>query len=424
MMSTGTIHNGPAAVMKRGASANWPPVLIMNMFYSGLAIARQLAGKGMRVVGLSSDPKIYGNFTRACEVRCAPDSKDNPDQLLKFLLDSNEFEGAIIFPTRDADVVFLDRHRSDLHKYYPAIPPADCLRSTIDKYELARIARAAGVPAPRTLRVRSEEDLARVPDEVGFPCVVKPVSAYQWHVGDVWQRVGCRKAFRVDSWELLQLEYEQVRHAAPEVLIQEWIPGSTDQIVILGGYVGDHSELLSYFTARKIMQYPEDCGTGCIVRAEAIEEIVPITAALFRALRYEGMAEVEYKYDARSGEYKLIEINTRHWDQHQLAEASGVNLSWTAYSHLTGKEVQRRRGPLISTTWVAEDALFKGLVRSLVQSHLRIPHVMRKLRGPRMYGIFSGRDLVPFVRYFGVTVLPELTGKMLRGLRDSLRSES
>ena len=43
----------------------------MNMFYSGLAIARDLAGTGVRVIGLSSDRKAYGNFTRFCEVRPA-----------------------------------------------------------------------------------------------------------------------------------------------------------------------------------------------------------------------------------------------------------------------------------------------------------------------------------------------------------------
>ena len=424
MTSTGSFQSGTAAVLEPRTSPASPPVLILNMFYSGLGIARQLAGKGMRVVGLSSQPSIYGNFTRLCEIRRAPDSKDSPEQLLEFLRNTDEFDGAVIFPTRDADVIFLDRHRSQLGRYCLSIPPAQCLRSAIDKYELARIAQHAGVPVPRTLAVRSAEELTRVPGEVGFPCVVKPISAYQWHVGDVWERVGCRKAFRVDNWNSLQSEYEQIAQVTPEVLIQEWIHGPVDQIVILGGYVGDDSELLGYFTARKILQFPEDCGTGCIVRSEPIDEIVETTAELFRALQYQGMAEVEYKYDARTREYKLIEINTRHWDQHQLAEASSVNLSWIAYCHLTGKVIPRQHGPVAVATWVAEDALFTKLIRSLVRPQLRTPHLLAKLSGPRMYGIFSATDPVPFVRYFGGTVLPELTGKMFRGIRDSLRSRS
>jgi hypothetical protein len=53
----------------------FPPVLILNLSYTGLGIARDLASRGVRVVGLSSDRRIYGNFTRTCEVRFAPDAQ-------------------------------------------------------------------------------------------------------------------------------------------------------------------------------------------------------------------------------------------------------------------------------------------------------------------------------------------------------------
>src|SRR6202035_1814639 len=115
-----------------------PPVVILNMFYSGLGIARDLAGRGVRVIGLSADRKVYGNFTRLCEVRFAPNSQENPEELAEFLLrSSNDLWGAVIFPTRDADVLFLERFRSELEpRYRLAIPPSRCLRRTINKYEL------------------------------------------------------------------------------------------------------------------------------------------------------------------------------------------------------------------------------------------------------------------------------------------------
>jgi len=42
----------------------------------------------------------------------------------------------------------------------------------------------------------------------GLPCVVKPVSSFQWHVGNAWQRVGTRKGFRVENLEQLKSEYQ------------------------------------------------------------------------------------------------------------------------------------------------------------------------------------------------------------------------
>src|SRR5215831_10749206 len=62
------------------------PVIILNLFYTGLGIARDLAGCSMRVVGLSAHPKIFGNFTRLCEVRSAPNSQERPEALKEFLL--------------------------------------------------------------------------------------------------------------------------------------------------------------------------------------------------------------------------------------------------------------------------------------------------------------------------------------------------
>jgi predicted ATP-grasp superfamily ATP-dependent carboligase len=418
-------RNAGAAVLDRGSSPDWPPVVILNMFYSGLAIARQLHSKGMRVIGLSADRTIYGNFTRLCEVRRAPNSNDDPEGLREFLLNAADLHGAIIFPTRDADVVFLDRFRSDLDRRYRlAIPPADCLHRTIDKHQLARIALGAEIAVPRTLQLGSATELDRVSEEVGFPCVVKPVSSFQWHQGDAWQRVGSRKAIRIDDGEALRREYRQIFEVTPQVLIQEWIPGGVDQIVVLGGYVGEDSELLSYFTARKILQSPDDCGTGCIVRSEPVDEIVEPTKRLLRALHYQGMAEVEYKYDVRTGEYKLIEINTRHWDQHQLGEASGVNLSWVAYCHLTGRCIPPSTGSVAVATWVAEDALFLRLLRGIFHPNLRVPHLRAKIAGPRMYAILAGGDPRPFLRYFCVTLLPELPLQAARSLRGLLRSSS
>src|SRR5262249_6809935 len=94
-----------------------PPVIVLNLFHTGLGIVRQLAGTSVRVLGLSADRRIYGNFTNSCEVRQAPDSQLRPEQLAEFLMRAAvDFSGAVIFPTRDADLLFLDRFREDLEQ--------------------------------------------------------------------------------------------------------------------------------------------------------------------------------------------------------------------------------------------------------------------------------------------------------------------
>jgi D-aspartate ligase len=406
--------SGPLA--RKGQDA---PVIIMNLFYTGVGIARDLAGRGLRIMGLSSHPQIYGNFTRFCTVRPAPNSQKEPEALLEFLLDaSHEFRGAVIFPTRDFDVLFLDRYRLALEPHYRlALPPREALLRVLDKHALVCAARKAGVEVPRTSVLRSRDELPRVAEEVKFPCVVKPVRAYDWRQNDNWQAVGGRKAFLVRTREELDRGYESVRHAHPEALVQEWIPGDTGDLVILGAYVREDSQPLAWFTARKLVQSPDDFGTGCMVQSEDIPELLAPTLRLWRTLGYRGMAEVEYKRDSRTGTLSLIEMNGRHWDQHSLGRVSGINLSLTAYLDLTGHRLEPMRKPVARATWIAEDSLLFYALRGIYRREVRLHRLSRLVRGPRIYAIFSWTDPWPFIRYMFSFVLPAIVRQSFGKLR-------
>src|SRR5271166_1799032 len=384
-----------------------PPVLILNLFHSGLAIARDLAGRDVRVIGLSADRSIYGNFTRFCEVRFVPNSQEQPERLAEVLLGlTSELSGSVIFPTRDADVLFLDRYREELSEHYRlAIPPHDCLLRVMDKHALASIAEKSGTPVPRTARVSCATELRRVEMEVGFPCVLKPVYAVSWRSGEGWIKVGARKAILVDNQQQLEREYRVVSSVDPDVLIQRWIPGSAEQIVVCGGYVSRGGEPLAYFTARKLVQSPDDFGTGCLVESREIPEIVQLTRHLWQSLRYEGMAEVEYKQDKDSGKYYLIEINTRHWDWHGLGRASGINLTWTAYCDLTGRAQGSTQQPIVRAKWMAEGALLIYLLKALYHRRIGLADVWRKLSGRRIYSVFAWNDPIPWLRYWFFVLL-------------------
>lgn len=407
---------GPAVVT--ADVGQLPPVLILNLFYTGLGIARDLASHGMRLVGLSAHPHIYGNFSRYCEVLSAPNSQEEPERLLEFLLShSSEFKGAVIFPTRDADVLFLDQFREKLELFYRvAVPPREVLQRVINKGVLVKAAISAEVPVPRTLVVHSALDLSRVGKEVGFPCVVKPVSSVEWRRGKNWSLVGGRKAFAAENISQLKDRYEQLAGVTPELLIQEWIPGSVEDIVVLGGYVGRNSEPLGYFSARKLVQSPPEFGTGCVVESMPIPDLVVPTLRLWRTLRYRGMAEVEYKRDSRDGKYKLIEINTRHWDWHQLCAASGINLSWLAYQELIGRPVSAVQPRTERVKWVAEDVLLQHCVEHFYRTRRLIPDFWKIISGPRMYGIFQWNDPLPSLRYTCSVLIPDLLKKAVKKL--------
>ena len=393
-----------------------PPVIVLNLFHTGLGIARQLWGTGVRVVGLSAHPQMYGNFSRMCEVRPAPNSQENPEQLAEFLLRiAADLPGAVIFPTRDADLLFLDRFRAELEPFYRlAIPPEQVLIRVMDKSVVGQTAVEAGIPTPRTAVVKDSEQLNSAAQVVGFPGVVKPITSICWRQGDNWNRLGGRKAFRVTNFQELQHLYERIRKVHSEILLQEWIPGGDDQLTIWGGYFCEQGDPLAYFTAKKIVQCPPEFGTGCVVESALIPGLLSPSVSLCRALDYHGMAEIEYKLDPRDGQFKLIEINARHWDWHELGRACGVNLTWAAYCNWTGRDISPMTPKPGRTQWVAEDVLLMQLSSRISRIDFRWLRPRRSMIRQRMFGIFSWRDPVPFLRYFVTTLAPRMVGAALR----------
>ena len=110
----------------------------MNMHYSGLGIARDLAGSGVRVIGLSFDNSFFGNRSRYCEFRLYPNSQFAPSQCLNYLVDlSKEIGGKpLLLPTRDIDILFVMQFRQTIDDHYTlAYPDNQVLENIVNKEE-------------------------------------------------------------------------------------------------------------------------------------------------------------------------------------------------------------------------------------------------------------------------------------------------
>jgi predicted ATP-grasp superfamily ATP-dependent carboligase len=331
-----------------------------------LGIGRCL--RGLNVDALAWETAIPGARSRHFRhVHRVPSSADEPGELCRWLLAAKDRypERPVIFPTRDFDVVFLHRHREQLAPFY-RLPPAGW-RATdmfLDKLETAKVADAAGVPTPRTAGCSSLEDLERQLPHLRFPLVVKPRCAYQWRGSAAWTKVGGRKAFLVENADQLREELRQIGEVS-EVLLQEFVAGVDADIVTFSCYMGPGGEALGYFTARKVRQNPPLFGTGAVVELADIPEIVDPSLKLLRAAGYAGIAEVEYKFDRVKREFFLLEVNPRHWDQHELGLLAGVNISRIAYECALGKQPAPQRPTYRASTgrWVAESELVWGTLQ-------------------------------------------------------------
>ena len=233
--------------------------IVMNMFYTGLGIARSLGERGVPVLGLSARRRIYGNFTRYAKTAFCPDSRTDPEALLPYLLKmGREMDRrAVLFPTRDDDLQFVDRFRNELSRYFQLVAPeSSALNVCLNKWETYEWARQAGVATPKCWLVESERDVRRISNEIPYPCVLKPVASHHWRQGNNWEIVGGRKAVLISASDELLAEYSNIARAGKQVLLQEMVAGGDESLLIAACYLDRKSNWVAGFNTQKLLQAP------------------------------------------------------------------------------------------------------------------------------------------------------------------------
>ena len=125
---------------------------------------------------------------------------------------------------------------------------------------------------------------------------------------------------------------------------------------------------------------------------------MPRSIALLKALDFSGISEIEYKRDVRTGEYRLIEMNPRHWDQHRLGAVSGVNLTEAVYLDLVQGEYEEARQEETAVRWIAEVEYFPVILRNLIKKEYHTAKLLSYLKGKKTFSVFAVGDIKPSIR--------------------------
>src|SRR5262245_25775431 len=134
-------------------STTLPPVFVMNTYYTGIGIARNLRAHGVDVYGLSWDayaPGVRSRFFKG--IYSVPDGRDEPESLCEKLIElrKRHNDAPVIFPTRDFDVMFLQNYSRELSSVY-RLPQNAGIESLFDKLALFKIAQTYEIPVPFTV---------------------------------------------------------------------------------------------------------------------------------------------------------------------------------------------------------------------------------------------------------------------------------
>ena len=123
-------------------------------------------------------------------------------------------------------------------------------------------------------------------------------------------------------------------------MIQEYIPGGDDSIWMFNGYFNAHFECLFAMTGKKIRQSPVHKGVTSLGVCLRNGDVDNLTRRFMKTIGYRGILDIGYKYDARDGKYKVLDVNPRIGSTFRLFVGdNGLDVARAEYLDLTGQRV-------------------------------------------------------------------------------------
>lgn len=335
--------------------------IVFNCAYNGLSIIQELGRRGVDVHALDSFRNV-GTMSRYATYHNCPNPMVDERGFVDFLLDlAPEFDDTpVLIPTNDHWAAAIAHHRDRLAEHYhPCVVDGETIDILLNKDTFGCWALERGYPVPRSWTAERFDD---VPDDA-FPVAAKPSDAtsvpdmmFDSKIALVYNKLfgdGDESTMTAQEREVAErlseirlevlrsrAELEQFTTEYADVLehfvVQEYVRGMSDQMYTVGVYA-DRGNVKGVFTGRKVRGYPPDIGDCKVGQVESVPaHVVNTVESMCEELKYHGIAEFEFKKDANTGEFYLIEVNPRSWSWIGITPACDVSLPWIAYADLSG----------------------------------------------------------------------------------------
>lgn len=348
----------------------------------------------IRILGKIDIPAIIIDKTKKNIARhskyCSNSYVVEDSEILNFLLNGEkkkQYSGWLIFPTNDFHVKLLSQNKELLENdYIVTTDKWDVVKLFYNKTETYQLAKALDIPIANTYFPLTETDLIGIHPK--FPCIIKPAIMHNFYSQTK------KKVFVCKSREELTINYRKALSIIPadEIIVQDIIPGpSCNQFSACFLFLNGQAYVS--LTACRMRQHPIDFGNATTY-AETVD--LPIlkeyAEKILKAANYNGLCEVEFKKDERYGEYKFLEVNTRTWKWHAIAEKAETPFLESYYRFLTGEKIECIKHQI--------NASFRHLLTDIptqFQLFIKGYNYAFRSKRPKVRAVMDWHDLKPFV---------------------------
>ncbi len=256
-----------------------------------------------------------------------PEYREDESYWIEALIKVLELEKFdLVIPTNDGSMLPLVKERSTLEKTVKlAIPSDAAFYCAYNKSATNELAQRLHVPIPRQTLVSNETDFSKFDSGWKFPLVIKPVSSKVIKNCEIASLSVCY------AYSIEQL-FESSRNLleATPVLVQEFFVGTGTGVEFLA----DKGRILSAFQHVRVHEPMTGGGSSYRKSVPLDGKLLNCVEKIVVALDFTGVAMVEFKCNFETGEFVLIEINSRFWGSLPLSVAAGVDFPYYLYELL------------------------------------------------------------------------------------------
>jgi predicted ATP-grasp superfamily ATP-dependent carboligase len=320
-----------------------------------LGICRALGSEGYSVTVLAQSkraPTAFSRFGKKVHIVDHSNEHEFIPYLLS-LLQKERFD--LLVPVGFPVVRWIVKHNSEIEKYTRTVLPSDEVITLLENKRLTQqLAESVGVAVPITVYPKSIADVQNYLNQLKYPVVIKGI-----------QEIGGNLVDYAKNAEELLTKYPEVAAKCMEgeemPMIQQYLTGVGTGFFALY----DRGKCLQYFMHERIREYPTSGGASCCAKSIYDERILEYGKKILDTVQYNGVAMVEFKYDADRVPH-LLEVNPKFWGSYDLSRAAGVNFPKNMVEIIEGKTVIHRNyknGVVFS--WPFHGDLLHGLERGI-----------------------------------------------------------
>ena len=309
--------------------------IVIGGHIQGLGIARILGRENIPVIIFDKTNLNIARFSNYCHEFHLVSNNDIIEKLEDFRK-KNFFEGWIIYPTNDAHVEVLSKHKTQLEPYFKITTDSwNSVSIFYNKIKTYQLAHKLEIPIAKTYFPSEINDLDSI--NISYPCILKPAVMHNF-----FEKTK-QKVFICSDLNQLKKKYKKATTIIPkeEIIIQEIIQGpSKNQFSACFLFLNKQTYV--WLTACRMRQHPIDFGNATTY-AETIDipALKLYAEKILIASDYNGICEVEFKLDSRDNQYKFLEVNTRTWKWHTIANKAETPFVKSYFDYLNGHEINK-----------------------------------------------------------------------------------